>query len=93
MEFEVIINHNELENKRTELKNLRQRKLVGVRIRSKAKWADEGEKVTNYLCNLENRIFVSKGMSQLVLNACQTLKTQEEILHETYHDFLLNIIF
>ena len=60
MESEVIINHNELENKRTELKKLRQRKLEGVRIRSKAKWVDEGEKVTNYFCNLENRNFVSK---------------------------------
>ena len=41
MESEVIINHKELENKRTELNNLRQRKLEGVRIRSEAKWVDE----------------------------------------------------
>ena len=57
MESEVIINHNELENKRMELKKLRQRKLEGVRIRSKAKWVDEGEKVSKYFCNLENRKF------------------------------------
>ena len=67
------------------MKKLRQRKLDGVRIRSKAKWVDEGEKVTNYFCNLENRDFVSKCMFQLVSNACQTFKTQEEILHETYY--------
>ena len=85
MESEVTINHNELENKRTELKKLKQRKLEGVRIRSKAKWVDEGEKVTNYFCNLENRNFVSKCIFQLVSNAVQTLKTQEEILHETYN--------
>ena len=46
---------------------------------------DEGEKVTNYFCNLENRNFVSKCMFQLVSNAGQALKTQEEILHETYN--------
>ena len=51
IESEAIINYNELENKRTELKKLRQRKLEGVRM-SKAKWVDEGEKVTNYFCNL-----------------------------------------
>ena len=67
------------------MKILRQRKLEGVRIRSKAKWVDEGEKVTNYFCNLEHRHFVSKCMYQLVSNAGQTLKTQEEILHETYN--------
>ena len=85
MESEVIINHNELENERMELKKLRQRKLEGVRIRSKAKLVDEGEKISNYFCNLENRNFVSKCMSQLVSNAGQTFKRQEEILHETYN--------
>ena len=85
MESEVIINHNELENKHTELKKIRQRKLEGVRIRSKAKWVDEGEKVTNYFCNRENRNFVSRCLFHLVSNAGQALKTQEEILHETYN--------
>lgn len=29
--------------------------MEGVKIRFRAKWISEGEKVTKYFCNLENR--------------------------------------
>lgn len=84
LESNVSINHSELENKRKELNTIRNKKLEGVRIRSKAKWVDEGEKVTNYFCSLENRNFVSKCMSQLETHSGQMLNSQEEIIKETY---------
>ena len=39
-----------------------------VKLRCKAKWIDEGEKVTKYFCNLENRYFISKCMPNLIID-------------------------
>ena len=35
-------------------------------IRARARWIEEGEKPSNYFCNLENRNFVSKRMVSLL---------------------------
>lgn len=44
VENEGNIDHDLLEIKRKELCDLRQKKNVGVKFRSKAKWISEGEK-------------------------------------------------
>jgi hypothetical protein len=54
-----------------------------VFIRSKAKWIQEGEKPSNYFCNLENRNYISKYMNCLKTENGKTLLTQDEILKET----------
>ena len=52
------------ELKRT-LQNIREKKLKGMLIRSRAKWVEQGEKASKYFCNLENRNYVSKRMTSL----------------------------
>jgi len=83
IEKQTNINYDLLDSKRNTLLELRRKKMEGVLIRSRAKWIQEGEKPTNYYCNLENRNFVSKCMNTLTTQAGQHLHTQEEILSET----------
>ena len=47
------INRQNIDVNETELKNLRDGKIKGLIIRAEAKWQLEGEKSTNYYCNLE----------------------------------------
>ena len=63
----TVENYEQLKLKQQELQSIRENKLKGVLMRSKAKWIDEGEKPSSYFCHLENRHFVSKSMKNLVL--------------------------
>ena len=54
--------------KKNALQTLREKKVEGIILRSKARWASQGEKVTKYFCNLEKRHFVSKQMYKLIDN-------------------------
>ena len=76
------ININLLEEKRQELREIRDKKLEGLKIRSRAKWIDQGEKVTKYFCNLENRNYVSKNMPHLFKKNGLKTETDKEILDE-----------
>ena len=80
---EPILNHDLIRAKNLSLEDLRNKKMEGVKLRSKAKWIDEGEKVTQYFCNLENRNFISKCMPTLISNTGETLNEQDRILLET----------
>ena len=55
-----------LKDKKEQLQQLREKKLKGNLIRSRARWVEQGEKPSRYFCNLENRNFVSKRMSALI---------------------------
>jgi hypothetical protein len=57
-----------LEEKKDELKVIREKRIEGVLLRSKARWVADGEKVSQYFCNLEKRHFVSKTMTKVVEN-------------------------
>ena len=70
-----------------ELQDLRNDILRGKLIRSRAKWIQEGEKPTNYFCNLENRNYVSKLMIKLYAKIWNLLSTQETILSETMNHY------
>ena len=78
-----IQNEDTLQDKKRELLEIRQKKLEGVKIRSRARWVEEGEKTSNYFCNLENRNFVSKMMPALDKGDGTFATTQEEILNAT----------
>lgn len=82
LESELVLNHDDLKAKNKKLEDLRQKKMEGVKLRSKAKWIDEGEKVTKYFCNLENRNFISKCMPSLITSTGDILTDQNNILHE-----------
>ena len=83
LEKEENIDYEKLERKQSELENLRQKKMEGVKIRSRARWICEGEKVSKYFCNLESRNYVSKCMSSLSSKSGNLIQDQKEILNET----------
>ena len=68
--------------KKEELEALRAEILEGVLIRSKAKWIGEGEKMSKYFCNLENRHYVSKRMTSLIKDNDEEIDNNEDILTE-----------
>ena len=74
---------NRIEEKKSELKDIRNEKLEGMRVRSRAKWLEQGEKVTKYFCNLENRNFISKNMPNLWKNDGTKTVNQKEVINET----------
>ena len=47
-----------LEHNKQDLVALREKKMEGVLLRSRARWIAEGEKITNYFCELENVIML-----------------------------------
>ena len=83
LEKEENIDYEKLERKQSELENLRQKKMEGVKIRSRARWICEGEKVSKYFCNLESRNYISKCMSSLSSKSGNLIHDQKEILNET----------
>ena len=83
LENEENINYELVENKRKELYTIRQIKMEGVKIRSKARWINDGEKVTKYFCNMENRNYISKCMNSLRKVNGNLITEQNEILNET----------
>ena len=73
MQLEINLNKTEedmitLSQKKNALQIIRERRVEGIILRSKARWASQGEKVTKYFCNLEKRHFVSKQMYKLIDN-------------------------
>jgi len=55
----------------------------GILIRSRAKWAAQGEKVTKYFCGLEKRHYVSKQMFKLVDDNGITVTETEGMIERT----------
>ena len=78
----------DLENLKAAKENLvdiRQKKMEGVLLRSRAKWVGEGEKRTKYFCGLEKRNFVSKQMNNITAKDGSFLTQTNTILQETKH--------
>ena len=72
-----------LENLKAQLNEIRQEKLKGHVISSRAKHIDKGEKPTKYFCGLEKHNYISKTINK-VEKEDGTIKTdQEDILRET----------
>ena len=51
-------------------------------IRARARWIEEGEKPSNYFCNLENRNFVSKRMASLAKSNNEEITDFNDINNE-----------
>ena len=62
---------------------IRQKKMEGVLLRSKARWVGEGEKITKYFCGLEKRNYISKQMTKLIDKNGSTLVETKDIVQET----------
>ena len=93
-----------LQDKKSELENLRNVKIKGSMIRSRIKWLGEGEKPTKYFCGLENKNCIDKIIKKIELANGNILTYQKDILNEVQkyytnlfankdselHDFNLN---
>ena len=75
-------NFDKINELKKELQEIRDGKLKGMLIRSRARWVEEGEKASRYFCSLENRNFVSKRMSSLINNEGRELFKDTEIRSE-----------
>ena len=71
-----------IKTKKEELENLRNEKLQGVIVRSRVRWAEEGEKPTRYFCSLESRNYVNKIIPKVVKDDGSAITKQEDILNE-----------
>ena len=78
-------NKDRLSSLQSELENLRKEKLHGSFIRSRANWADSGEKVTKYFCNLEKQNIASETIPLIETEDGNHLFDQREILKEAKH--------
>lgn len=86
-QLEIKLNKSEdetqlLKQKKENLVNIRQEKMQGILIRSKARWAAQGEKINKYFCNMEKRHFVSKQMFKLIKNNGECTESTEEMVKE-----------
>ena len=75
-------NLNNLGEAQTELKTLREKKIDGIIMRSKAKWQLDGERNTRYFSNLEKRHYQEKIMAKLVDDEGNEKTRLEDIVNE-----------
>ncbi|VDI25836.1 Hypothetical predicted protein [Mytilus galloprovincialis] len=59
--------YQEREGMELELKILREKNVKGIITRAKARWQVEGEKGSNYFCNLEKKHYTEKIIPKLIL--------------------------
>ena len=76
-------NKDDLANNRERLNELRKNKLKGHFIRSKARWVENGEKPSNFFCNLEKQNYVNKTINKLETENGELIHNQQDILKET----------
>ena len=79
-------NIEKLESLNAQLQELRDKQIQGMIVRSRIKWALDGEKPSKYFCNLENRNFVDRSLSVLERENGDLIFEQDEILSDV-HEF------
>ena len=76
-----------LETKKHELESLRNEKMKGKLVRSRAQWVDEGEKPTKYFCGLESKNYTSKIIPKVEKDNGEIVTDQKEILKEVQYSY------
>ena len=79
----TLQDHDSILAKKQMLQNLRKEKMDGILLRSRAKWAVQGEKVSKYFCGLEKRHYISKQMFKLIDDDGLTISKTEEMVEKT----------
>ena len=69
-----------IEDKKIELQEIRNLKLKGNMIRSRAQWLDEGERLTKKFCALENKNYLDKTIKKVCTSENEILTDQKQIL-------------
>lgn len=72
-----------LEKLKNDLYNLRENKMQGILVRSRANIIENGEKPSQYFCNLESNHYTSKVMNVLEHENGEIITNQRDILTET----------
>ena len=70
-----------LDEKKSRLHEIRQKKMEGVMLRSRCRYEDMGEKPSKYFLNLESRNFTSKVISKLVNENGEEYTETQDILN------------
>jgi hypothetical protein len=70
-----------IEQIENELQILREEKIKGIIIRSKAKWSKDGEKCTKYFCCLEKNNFLDKSIKKVTLADGTILTGTKDIMN------------
>jgi hypothetical protein len=79
---EILIEYN---NTKKIIEEYNNEKAWGAQIRSKADWAEHGEKNTTFFLNLEKRNYNLKCITKLITDENKEITNEEEILkHEEY---------
>ena len=71
-------NTEELIRVESELIKLREDKIRGINMRTKAKWNVEGERSSKYFWNLEKRHFTGKAIPKLILDNGIEITNQDD---------------
>ena len=79
-----------LKSKREELENIRDFRLRGVLLRSRARWVEDGEKVSSYFCSLEKRNYINKSIGKVTLPDDSTITNKKDIVNE-FNKFYKNL--
>ena len=75
-------NINEIDLLKKELNTIRQNRMQGILIRSRAQIIEDDEKPTNFFCNLEKHNFTSKLIPKLEKQGGEIISDQFQILNE-----------
>ena len=78
-------NFDSINLKKEDLKNIREKRLNGILVRSRARWIEHGEKPSKFFCSLENRNFVSKRMTSLYNSKNEETQNPTEITNEVFN--------
>ena len=78
-------NIDAINHKKDDLKGIREKRLHGMLIRSRARWIEQGEKPSKYFCSLENRNFVSKRMTSIYTSTGDETCEPREISKEVFN--------
>ena len=82
-----------LENLKIQLQDIRDSRIQGIAIRSRARWINEGEKTSKYFCNLENRNYLDKTIPFLEKDDGNIISDQKRILNDVkeYYEKLYSL--
>ena len=77
-----VFEQETLKEKQEELINIRDFRLRGVLLRSRARWVENGEKVSSYFCSLEKRNVVNKCINKLTVDNDHVITDKAKIVDE-----------
>ena len=74
------INQSLLQDKKSDLQDLRKVKINGQKRRARMQWLQQGEKATSYFCKLENRNYLDKTLKKITMTDGTVISEQSKVL-------------